>query len=117
MRRIIFVTLASCAFALLSALTGPAQAGDTYGGHHRYVWDRGDCCTRTVIRTVPRVRYLRLVEQLPFCAYCDNPPPRYVADPYWSPVYVAAADVCSSRRIRIADGRGGWVWGVKTTCY
>jgi len=37
---------------------------------------------------VPRERYLRLVEQMPFCAYCDNPPTRYVADPYWAPVYV-----------------------------
>jgi hypothetical protein len=81
--------------ALFGALVGPAQAADYYrsyhrhGGyhHHWHVW-HGDCCARPVIVYVPRERYLRLVEQMHFCAYCDNPPTRYVADPYWAPVYV-----------------------------
>lgn len=118
MRRIIIVTFASCLLAWLGALTVPAQAADYYGGHNRYrqAWRGGDCCARMVLRYEPRVRYLRLVEQLPYCAYCDNPPTRYLADPYWSPVYVPA-DVCPPQRVRIADGRGGWVWGVRPICY
>jgi len=118
MRRIIVVTLALCLLALFGALWGPAEAADYYGGHHRYRHVRrgGDCCTRTVVRFVPRVRYLRLVEQLPFCAYCDDPPTRYLADPYWSPIY-AAAVVCPERWARVADGRGGWVWALRPACY
>ena len=80
MRRIMFLVVASCLFALFGALVGPAQAADYYrsyhrhGGyhHHWHVW-HGDCCARPVIVYVPRERYLRLVEQMPFCAYCDNP--------------------------------------------
>ncbi len=30
---------------------------------------------------------------------------------------VAAAPVCTSRRIRVLDGRGGWVWGIKRVCH
>lgn len=113
MRRIILVTFMCCGLAWLGAPMGPAQAADYAGGPgYRHAW-RG---TRTVLRFEPRVRYLRLVEQLPFCAYCDNPPTRYLPDPYWSPIYVAEP-VCASRRVRVIDGRGGWSWGVQTTCY
>ena len=116
MRRITFAILASCILALFGALTGPAQAGDYHRGHHRHGWRSGDCCAQNIVGYVPRVRYLRLVEQLPYCAYCDNPPDLYLADPYWSPLY-AAPGTCYSRRARIADGRGGWFWGFETTCY
>lgn len=118
MRRIVVVTIASCLLALLGALTGAAEAADYYGSHHRYrqAWRGDDCCARRVVGYAPRVRYLRLVEQLPYCAYCDRPPVLYQADPYWSPVY-ASAEVCVPRRVRIADGRGGWVWGVRPVCY
>lgn len=50
--------------------------------------------------------------------------PRYYNDSYWSPGYdaynaVSAAytDSCYRRRVPIGDGRGGWVWGLKTNCY
>lgn len=29
----------------------------------------------------------------------------------------AHAEDCTRRRVRIPDGRGGWVWGVKRVCY
>lgn len=30
---------------------------------------------------------------------------------------VSYGDTCASRRVPLADGRGGWVWGLKTNCY
>jgi hypothetical protein len=83
MRRIVFAILASCLFALFGSPTSPAQAGD-YNGYyrHRHVWHSSDCCARPAVVYAPRVRYLRLVEQLPYCPYCDNPPTRYLAYPY-----------------------------------
>lgn len=128
MRRIVFVILASCLFALLGAAINPAKAGDL-NGYRPYAWYPGGCCAGVVVPYPPAVRYLRYVEQLPYCAYCDAPPPRYVANPYWPPAcafdgcygydggrYAVPVGVCTSRRVRVFDRRGRWVWRVKTVC-
>jgi hypothetical protein len=53
-------------------------------------------------------------------------PPRYVDYPYeryrrgydaYNAVPATYADTCTRRRVPYADGRGGWVWAVKTVCY
>lgn len=135
MRRILFLfaILASGLLSLSVVPAGPAIAGDIYGysppvyGPALPVAASG-CCARAPA-PVP-VRYLRYVEQLPYCAYCDTPPPRYVANPYWPPdcsydgcygymggAFAAAPGVCTSRRVRVVDRRGRRVWQVRTVCY
>ena len=155
MHRITLVVLASLAFALIAVAAGPAKAGGyAYGsnaGFSPYAWIPRDCCAGPiappplvpvgpgapgapalfappVVPAVPGVRYLRLVEQLPDCAYCDSPPARFGANPYWPPdcayggcpAYLAAprpaSDLCWSRRVRVLDRRGHWIWRVKTIC-
>ena len=39
-----------------------------------------------------------------------------VADDAYNAVPAASVQSCDKRRTRIPDGRGGWVWGVKTIC-
>jgi hypothetical protein len=48
---------------------------------------------------------------------------RYADDGYVSRRYVSDysgdssyADNCYRRRVRVEDGRGGWVWGVRSSC-
>jgi len=97
-----YVTLAFL-LMLLGATTGPAAAG----GHHPY-WRDSDCCAGTFVRAP--VRYLRLVEQLPYCAYCDNPPVRYVPAPEWPAG-------CVVRPSPVAVDRGGWILTATAICY
>lgn len=140
MRLITSAILALSAFALFGAAAGPARAGGDgyYAGFSPYAWIARDCCAQAVVPAapampvvpvVPAVRYLRLVEQLPDCAYCDDPPARFGANPYWPPdctfggcpgyfvAYSAAPGDCRSRRVRVFNRRSGWAWRVKTICY
>ncbi|HVZ52018.1 MAG TPA: hypothetical protein VG986_08635 [Pseudolabrys sp.] len=150
MHRIAIVALALCAFVLFG-LAGSAQAGyyGNYAGFAPYGWIPSDCCTAPVVPLTPTVlaapgapavfapvvpaapvgRPLRLVEQLPDCAYCDSPPARFSTNPYWPPdclfggcpVYVAAValpgpGLCRPQRVRVVNRHGRSVWRVKTIC-
>ena len=82
-----------------------------------------------VVPAAPAARPLRLVEQLPDCAYCDSPPARFTANPYWPPdclfggcpaytvaVAVAAPGLCRPQRVRVLNRHGRSVWRVRTIC-
>jgi hypothetical protein len=104
------------------------------------------CCYRKVVRHERSVRYVREdYEDRPYhrngyydrrsyrSSYYDRPHyrsrydydrPRYVDDGYVSRRYVSDysgyssyADNCHRHRVPVADGRGGWVWGVRSSCY
>jgi hypothetical protein len=122
MRRIIFALLCSFMLACLSSLVGPANAGE-YGA--RYVWYSSSCCYQKVVRHEREVRYVPL-GYAPF-SYDDGPPVyvrpsgRYrlvrFSEFNYSGVGVYGDEGCYWRRAPLPDWRGGWVWGVTTTCY
>ncbi len=47
--------------------------------------------------------------------YEDYAPRRYVD--YGTVGYSTYDDSCGQRRVPVADGRGGWVWDVRSNCY
>jgi len=117
MHRIVFAGLA---LGLFASLGGSAGAADLhpYRWHSR-VWYGGDCCGRGV----PYGPGVRVAEQVPYCGDCDNPIGwsssrtvrlRYVGWPAWE---YGVAGGCYWRELPLADGRGGWVWGVEKICY
>lgn len=150
MSRIGSIVLALFALFVLGS-AGPAQAGyyGNYSGFAPYGWIPNDCCTEPIVPLAPTVpaapgapavfapvvpaapaaRALRLVEQLPDCAYCDSPPARFSANPYWPPdclfggcpVYTVAVaapapGACRPRRVHVVNRHGHWAWRVKTIC-
>lgn len=121
--------------------------GNGYYGHRSNVWYSSSCCYKKVVRHETTAHYVRVDEDRSYhrhSYYSDRPhrygsyyeQPRYYDRPYRPAHYVdsvnyddytysprpfydgayASAD-CSRRRIRIPDGYGGWVWGVKRNCY
>lgn len=48
-------------------------------------------------------------------AYYDTP--RYYEGGYDSYNSASYTDSCYRKRVPLADGRGGWVWGAKIACY
>lgn len=150
MHRIASVVLGFCVIVLAAIAAGPAEAGyyGNYAGFAPYGWLPRDCCAEPivplapvvpaapgapalfapVVPVAPAVRPLRLVEQMPDCAYCDSPPARFSANPYWPPdclfggcptyyaAYAGAPSQCRSRRVRVLDRRGHRVWRVKRIC-
>jgi hypothetical protein len=148
MHRVAIVVLGLCVTVLAGLAAGPAEAGyyGNYAGFAPYGWIPRDCCAgppqspvvaaapgapalfAPVVPAAPAARPLRLVEQLPDCAYCDSPPARFSANPYWPPdclfggcpatyaAYAAAPAVCRAHRVRVPAGRGHWIWRVKRIC-
>ena len=142
------VFLALCAIVSAGLASAPAEAGyyGNYAGFAPYGWIPRDCCDgpqlapivsaapgapalfAPVAPVAPAIRPLRLVEQLPDCAYCDSPPARFSANPFWPPdclfggcpayyaTYAADAGPCRSRRVRVLGRRGHWVWRVERSC-
>lgn len=146
MRRIAFAVLCSCVLLSLGILSSPAKAGDYYGGghyghrHYGNVWYSSSCCYKKIVRHERSVRYVRIDEEGSYHrhGYYDQPyrssyygePRRYEDYSYaprrhyyggyhsgYSSGYASYAESCYRRKVRVADDRGGWVWGVKTNCY
>ncbi len=143
MRRIVFAVLSACVLVSLGLLTSPAKAGDyNEDGYYRHrhsdnVWYSSNCCYRKVVRHERSVRYERVDEERSYerhgyydrsyrQSYYSDTPRRYRDDSYaprhygysgYSGYsgYASYANSCDRRRI--ADGRGGWVWGVRADCY
>jgi hypothetical protein len=110
-----------------------------YRPRHRNVWYSSNCCYRKLVRHERSVRYVR--EDYGYrssyydggysrrsyrSGYYERPSyrQRYYSDyyqrPYRSYRYSNAGylsyDNCYGGRVRVADGRGGWVWG-RRVCY
>jgi hypothetical protein len=110
--------------------------------HSSNVWYSDNCCYRKIVRHERSVRYEREDDEPVYerRGYYDRPyrssryydaPRRYVNDSYVARRYVndgdygysgyagyaSYADTCSRRKVPLDDGRGGWVWGLKTNCY
>lgn len=137
MRRIVFAVLSACVLVSLGVLASPAKAGDyDEDGYRRHrhssnVSYSSSCCYRKVVRHERSVRYVRVDEERSYerHGYYDRPyrssyydtPRRYADDSYTPRRYYAGyasyADSCDRRKVRVADGRGGWVWGVRADCY
>ena len=144
MHRVVFAFFCAGTLAVLAALSA-AQAGDTYYGDGYYPRHRGSvlhspgCCYRKTVRHECRVRYVRVGGgfnyRQRYYSNCVRPYyPRYhyysdyYARPYRSYIgynysgpnyagYTGYAIVCTSTRVRVRDGRGGWVWGYRRVCY
>ena len=151
MSRVGLGVLALCAVVLFGFAPSAAQAGyyGNYAGFAPYGWIPRDCCAEPVVPlapvtlaapgasavfapvvpAAPAARALRLVEQMPDCAYCDSPPARFTANPYWPPdclfggcpaytvaVAVAAPGLCRPQRVRVLNRHGRSVWRVRTIC-
>jgi hypothetical protein len=101
--------------------------------HHASVWYSSSCCYRKVVRHVTTVHYERVDEGYPYYrhpyyrGYHEHPyyrhpyyegynyrPYRHYSLGYGAVGYPGYA-VCG--RIRIPDGRGGWVWGRPAGCF
>lgn len=146
MRRFVFAVLCSCVLVSLGFLVNAAKAGEYYGGgyyghrHATSVWYSSSCCYRKIVRHERSVRYVRTDDGYrqgyygrPYYrdGYYDRPyrsgsyyvaPRRYVdyGARYTTTGYSDGYDSynsCSAHRIRVPDGRGGWVWGVRAGCY
>jgi hypothetical protein len=105
-----------------------------YRPRHRSVWYSSNCCYRKVVRHERSVRYVPTdygyrssdyndgyYRRSYRSGYYERPyyRHRYYSDyyerPYRSYRYYNAGyssyDSCYGGRVRVADGRGGWVWG------
>lgn len=139
--------LVSLGFLAAPAQAGDYYGNGYYsGGYRSNVYYSSSCCYKKVVRHVTSTRYVRVDEGRPYyrSSYYDRPyrygsyeRPRYYDRPYRPARYVdsvnyddytysprpfydgayASAEDCSRRRIRVRDGYGGWVWGVKRNCY
>jgi hypothetical protein len=127
MTRTLFIFLFSGLLASFAVLTPrAATAGDySYGGHYDRSYN-SNCCYRRVVRyeRIYRDYYRPSYRQ----SYYDSPyygnghgngygngydySARYSYD---QPRRVYGAD-CYSRRYRVYDGHGGWVWGSRSVC-
>jgi hypothetical protein len=137
--------LGSLAIASLPAKAGDYYE-DGYGYRHRHssnVWYSSNCCYRKVVRHERRVRYVRVDEERPYyrdryherpyrrsyhSGYYSDVPRSYTSTSYVSRGYVDRGyypydgyrnytESCYRRRVPILDGRGGWVWGYRSSCY
>lgn len=142
MRRIAFAVLCSCVLVSIS-FVAPAKAGDyredSYyrNRHSGNVWYSSDCCYKKIVRHERSVRYVPVDEERRYerHGYYDRPyrsssyydttrsysegsyaPRRYDSSYGYSNNYSSYADSCHTRQVRVEDGRGGWVWGVKRVC-
>jgi hypothetical protein len=124
----------------LAALGVPASAGsyyrDRYVGHayhgsHSNVWYTSSCCYRKIVRHVRSVRYVRIHRHR---AYYRRGYRRYYGDGYYVRpyrthyhyrrpyvvrnvgYYDSVSQACYWTRVRVDDGRGGWVWGRERIC-
>lgn len=108
------------------------------------VYYSSSCCYKKVVRHQTTSRYVRVDEDRSYyrgggyydqsyrsSSYYDQPR-RYVDDNYYAPRrYVGydnggysgysgysayAQQGCYDRRVRVDDGRGGWVWGSTRVC-
>lgn len=137
MRHVAFAVLFACVFAFAATLAGAAHAGEYYRTDDGYrvrpyhrsvnVWYSSSCCYRKVVRHVRTVRYVPVERygryERPYRdGYYDEPrryrryAPAYRSSHWVENVYSNTADICYPRRVRILDGRGGWIWGVRTVC-
>jgi hypothetical protein len=123
MRRIAFVVLCSCVLVTLGSFVSPANAGG-YG--YDQVWYSASCCYGKVVRHSRSVRYVPAGGYGYGFGYGYVEPHRVVrvfAPPsplLYDNAYIAYASfgrLCFRRQVTLDDGRGGWVWGVATTCY
>jgi len=139
MRQFAFAVLCSCLLLSLGLFSAPAQAGDYYGGgyygHRGNVWYSSSCCYRKVVRHERSVRYVRTYDEGSYYRSGYDRPYRhgYYDRPYRSRYYYGESrryygggyytgdagygDGCYRRSVRVADGRGGWVWGTRSSCY
>lgn len=143
MRRVASAVLSTCLIAFAALLAGPAHAGDYYrydGGysyhahpHAGHVWYSSSCCYRRIVRHEARVRYVPVehygyerpyhygLYERPYHdgyyghhRYADYPYYRSYAVSSWRDA--AYAEDCYARKVRVPDGGGGWVWGIKRVC-
>jgi hypothetical protein len=119
--------------------------GYRYGGYGN-VYYSSRCCYQKVIRHETTSRFVRLDEGpyyrgngyngyygRPYrSSYYYDQPRRYVDDNYYAArryigygnggysgysSYSAYAQNCYSQRVRVEDGRGGWVWSSRRVCH
>ena len=137
MRRVAFAVLAACVLAIAASFTGAAKAREYYRyddgyrvqPYHRNVrvWYSSSCCYRRIVRHERTVRYVP-VERYGYggrryrYGYYDEPrryrryAPAYRTSHWVEDVYSGNAEICYARRVRVLDGRGGWVWGIRAVC-
>jgi hypothetical protein len=130
MRRIVLAVLG---LGLFASLGGPADAADYYPYRRSApawwnVWYGDNCCKAGTYGPG-----IRVAEQVPYCGDCDDPIGlgssdkvrlRYVGDPIWERGcalggcygYYGVRGSCYGREVRLADGYGGWVWGIAKFC-
>lgn len=136
MHRLATMVLGLAALLIAAAVSHTAQAGEYYDGGYVYRGDASyasNCCYRKVVRYVRKVSYVRVHEAPRYrSSYYDSGPYRPVvyrtySDPYrydggayyrgYAPERISYADPCTTRRVRVADGYGGWVWATTRVCY
>lgn len=129
MHRLAKMFLGLAALLIAPSVAPPAKAGEYYGGGYAYRGDASyasNCCYRKVVRYVRKVSYVRVHETPRYrVSYYDESPYRTAAYRYDGAAYhdgykayrVSYGDACTSRRIRIGDGYGGWVWATSRVCY
>jgi hypothetical protein len=114
-------------FLMTAVAPQKAAAGDYYDGEsyrsHYGTYTSSNCCYQRVVRyeRVHNENYERPYYSDRYHAYYGrtydtsrySEPRRYYGGDY-ARNYVEG---CSARSVRIADGRGGWVWGALETCY
>jgi hypothetical protein len=122
MRSIVVAALCSCAL-VFSLSAAPAWAGD-YGATS--VWYSSSCCYQKLVRHQRDVIYYRAGALQPYYAAYPYPYVGYVEPhrvvrfsefDYYSRFGDYGHAGCYWKKVPIRDWRGGWVWGVKTTCY
>lgn len=126
------IVLAILTLGFFASLGGAANAADLYPyrsyGWRSHVWYGSDCCRRGE-RFGPGIR---VVEQVPYCGYCDNligPNTYNVAISYigylpWTRGcalggcygYYGVYGGCYWKEVPVPNGRGGWVRGVEKFC-
>jgi hypothetical protein len=114
-------------------------------GYYRYgygptVGYSRDCCFEKEVRYIRNVRYLRTYGggyyDRPYRygysgynggytngyngGYTNGSNGGYYGRPYYTSGYInngyASFNSCGVRRVRVFDGRGGWVWSAQSTC-
>lgn len=140
MHRYSIAALCACLLVSFGILSTPAKAGEYYnGGYYRHpgnVWYSSNCCYRKVVRHERSVRYVAVEHERSYYpsshygysssyyarpyrhSYYADQPRRYVDDGYYgSRSYDSYASNCYRRKVQVLDGRGGWVWGSRSSCY
>jgi hypothetical protein len=115
---------------LLAILTAPARAGDFYGGDYYGYAGCGDGYYGGIAYGSGysygyaerpyyyRQRYIGGYYDRPYYPYYRSYGYRYVPrhSYYGGYGYASYAGGCYRTRVRIPDGRGGWVWGSQRIC-